>query len=79
MNCKPPGPVITEGFLEGMKKAGLSELPKSPHAPRRWGKPEEIARVAVFLASESSSYIVGEARYVDGGPYRWKGGPEPKD
>jgi NAD(P)-dependent dehydrogenase (short-subunit alcohol dehydrogenase family) len=79
VNCIAPGPVITKGFLEAMKKAGLSELPKSPHASGRWGKPEEIARVALFLASESSSYIVGETLYVDGGPYRWEGGPEPKD
>jgi len=78
VNCIAPGPVITQGFLEAMKKAGLSELPQSPHASGD-GKPEEIARVALFLASESSSYIVGETLYVDGGPYRWEGGPEPKD
>jgi 3-oxoacyl-[acyl-carrier protein] reductase len=71
--------VIPEGFLEAMKKAGFSELPKSPHASGRWENPEEIARVALFLASESSSYIVGETLYVDGGPYRWEGGPEPRD
>lgn len=34
---------------------------------RRWGKPEELIGVAVFLASEASDYISGQIIYVDGG------------
>lgn len=34
---------------------------------RRIGKPSEIARVAVFLASKEASYITGTTLYVDGG------------
>src|SRR5258708_22000224 len=37
------------------------------HALRRIGKPEEVARVAVFLASEEASFMTGSAVYVDGG------------
>ncbi len=33
----------------------------------RPGEPEEIARVAVFLASEDCSYITGQTLVVDGG------------
>ncbi|MBA3841396.1 MAG: glucose 1-dehydrogenase [Actinobacteria bacterium] len=34
---------------------------------QRMGKPEEVAQVALFLASERSSYVTGSTYYVDGG------------
>jgi 2-deoxy-D-gluconate 3-dehydrogenase len=33
----------------------------------RWGRPQELQGVAVFLASEASAYITGQTVYVDGG------------
>jgi len=33
----------------------------------RWAEPEEIAGIAVFLASDASNYITGQVIYVDGG------------
>jgi NAD(P)-dependent dehydrogenase (short-subunit alcohol dehydrogenase family) len=33
----------------------------------RWGRPEEIANVAVFLASEASSFMTGSVVVADGG------------
>jgi glucose 1-dehydrogenase len=39
----------------------------------RWGKPEEVAELAVFLASESASYCTGGTYFVDGGMIRQSG------
>ncbi len=37
----------------------------------RMGKPEEVAEVALFLASDRSAYVTGSTYYVDGGMVRY--------
>ena len=37
------------------------------HAMNRFGKPEEVARAALFLASDDSSFTTGSQLFVDGG------------
>ncbi len=46
---------------EAVKNA-LSEIPWG-----RFGKPEEVASVALFLASDEAEYVTGSTYYVDGG------------
>jgi 3-oxoacyl-[acyl-carrier protein] reductase len=36
-------------------------------ALRRFGMPEEVARVVLFLASDEATYITGQVIHVDGG------------
>jgi glucose 1-dehydrogenase len=44
------------------KKAALEEIPWG-----RFGKPEEVAGVAAFLASDDADYVTGSTYYIDGG------------
>lgn len=65
LNCIAPGFIetaMTDELKEEHKTAFLSQIPME-----RFGKPEEIANVAVFLASPLSDYITGQVITVDGG------------
>jgi glucose 1-dehydrogenase len=44
------------------RKNAISEIPWG-----RFGKPEEVASVAVFLASDEADYVTGSTYYIDGG------------
>ncbi|PCC71265.1 Enoyl-(Acyl carrier protein) reductase [Nannocystis exedens] len=48
--------------VEGLKANLAASLPLG-----RLGKPEEIARAALFLASDDSTFITGIELFVDGG------------
>jgi 3-oxoacyl-[acyl-carrier protein] reductase len=53
----------TTGQTEAeVRQQRVSRLPVG-----RMGRPEEVAAVVAFMASERSSYVVGTAWYVDGG------------
>jgi NAD(P)-dependent dehydrogenase (short-subunit alcohol dehydrogenase family) len=66
VNAICPGAIDTD-MAKGAKESGqlqqvLARVPKG-----RLGRPEEIASLAVFLASEESDYISGTSIVVDGG------------
>jgi 3-oxoacyl-[acyl-carrier protein] reductase len=54
---------ITEKNAEAVRRA----LEEDPVA-RRWGKPQEVANVILFLASPLASYVNGASLIIDGGP-----------
>jgi 3-oxoacyl-[acyl-carrier protein] reductase len=62
---------IAPGYIETDMTAKLTDTQKQAIINliplKRIGKPEDIARVAVFLASEDANYITGQVFCVDGG------------
>ncbi|HLU03312.1 MAG TPA: SDR family oxidoreductase, partial [Advenella sp.] len=65
-NAIAPGTFATETNLD-MVNAAAGQTLAARNPTGRWGKPEEIAGLAVFLASELSAYINGQVIAVDGG------------
>ena len=71
VNAISPGPIDTEGLKEllGSSEAGKERLKNiGTTVPLgRLGTPDEIAKAAVFLASDDSSFVTGIELFVDGG------------
>ena len=76
VNAIAPGGILTEGVMKSqseqpaqpgvdaqkMMEGFLNKIPM-----HRMGEPDDIGKVALFLASEMSSYMTGEQIVVDGG------------
>lgn len=62
---------IAPGFIETDMSETVRNLAgdtiKNAIPMKRYGKPEDIAKVAVFLASDESAYMTGQVLTVDGG------------
>jgi NAD(P)-dependent dehydrogenase (short-subunit alcohol dehydrogenase family) len=71
VNAISPGPIDTPGLSELLASSETGEQRKkmiSTTVPLgRFGRPEEIAKAVVFLASDDASYITGIELFVDGG------------
>jgi NAD(P)-dependent dehydrogenase (short-subunit alcohol dehydrogenase family) len=71
VNVLSPGATTTPGLLNGLAKTGMQEAllaGLASQAPlERLGNPEETAAVALFLASDDSSFMTGSEVFVDGG------------
>jgi 3-oxoacyl-[acyl-carrier protein] reductase len=65
VNAIAPGFIETDMSAAVRNKAG--DLIKKMIPMRRLGQPEDIARVAVFLAGPDSDYLTGQVLTVDGG------------
>ncbi|HEV7680365.1 MAG TPA: SDR family oxidoreductase [Candidatus Dormibacteraeota bacterium] len=65
-NAVAPGLIWTR-FMEKFEDQFRPEVERTPL--RRWGQPEDVADVVLFLASDASRFITGEALTVSGGWY----------
>jgi NAD(P)-dependent dehydrogenase (short-subunit alcohol dehydrogenase family) len=67
VNCLNPGFIETPMThavheVEAVRRQVETQTPMG-----RWGRPEEVAKAALFLASDDSSYVTGAPLIVDGG------------
>ncbi len=68
-----PGAVYTpiDADIEAkpeLERSLMAEIPLG-----RWGKPEEIAALAVYLASDEAAYVTGSTYFIDGGMLQQSG------
>lgn len=66
-NAIGPGYILTEMNTALIDNPEFDAWVKSSNPAGRWGKPEELAGTAVYLASAASNYVNGQIIYVDGG------------
>jgi len=67
VNAIGPGYFVTD-LTEALRKDPQRFSAISARIPLgRWGEPEDLAGIAVFLASDASDYITGQTIFVDGG------------
>ncbi|MCQ9206785.1 MAG: SDR family oxidoreductase, partial [Omnitrophica bacterium] len=65
VNAIAPGYIDTDmvqGFKEAQKTEILKRIPLN-----RFGRAEEVAKVAAFVASDDAKYITGQVITIDGG------------
>ncbi len=73
VNAVCPGPINTrmmrslEGMINPAEPTAVAKGNIARNPMGRYGEPEEIARVVVFLASDESDYVNGAAWLIDGG------------
>ena len=77
VNAVCPGVIntgIAEAFIKKVPEAAAQLATQSPMG--RMGEPEEIAAAVLWLCSDASSFVTGQAIAVDGG---WTAGTAPVD
>jgi NAD(P)-dependent dehydrogenase (short-subunit alcohol dehydrogenase family) len=76
VNCTCPGVIDTQmadqllsyrSLGDDDRKQALLETYEERHAVGRFGQPDEVAKVVLFLATDESSFVTGAAWPVDGG------------
>ena len=75
INCIGPGPIDTpmmtklekQALCDNVSKEEAMKIFAASYPDKRYAKPEEVADLALYLASEKSSHITGSLITMDGG------------
>jgi 3-oxoacyl-[acyl-carrier protein] reductase len=67
VNAINPGPTDT-----GWANSGLTQQVRNALPAGRWGSPDDVSRLAFWLASDASAWITGQVINSEGGFRRWR-------
>jgi len=72
VNCIPPGRIMSEQIRRNYPEDYRKHFAEEEIPVRYWGEPEDLAVLAIFLASPLARYITGTVIPVDGGLRRYQ-------
>lgn len=76
-NCFCPGvidtPLAQDHFAAAADRDAMERELTAPQLVERLGRPEEVAKLACFLASDDAAFITGASYVIDGGALAWLG------
>src|SRR5580765_1866194 len=72
VNCVPPGRIDSEQIRRNYPEDYRKHFAEEEIPARYWGEPEDLAVLAIFLASPLARYITGTVIPVDGGLRRYQ-------